>query len=151
MILLRTWTGIAAHYADRRFEWVMGGGAFAMGLALTFQPDMFDLAPHYGTLHRAADEPFYAVLFFLCAVFRLVALGVNGTFAGFRLSPHLRALAALLGALLWAFFSLSFMVSAARYGTTFGPIVAYGIAAMVELHNVGQAAAAVGAWTKGRR
>lgn len=151
MILLRTWSGIAAHWADRRFEWVMGGGAFAMGLALTLQPTMFDTAPHYGTVSRAAGEDLFAVLFFLCAIFRLVALGVNGTFAGFRLSPHLRAISALLGALLWAFFSLSFMVSAAHYGTSFGPIVAYGIAAMVELHNVGQAAAAVGAWTKGRR
>lgn len=151
MILIRAWEGIAAHWHTRRQEWTMGTAAFAMGAALAIQPDMFSRGDHYQAIDSMGDEWAFAALFFACALFRFVALGINGTFELFQYAPHLRALSSFLGALLWGWFSFTFLVTHLASDTALGPIVAYGTAAMVELGNVRSSSAALGAWFKERR
>lgn len=156
MLILRVWSGIRDHWPGRRPEWTLGAGALAMGLALTIQPYMFDLARHYATLDAWAAEWVFADLFLACGAFRLIALTINGTFDGFAYSPHLRVFGAIMGAFLWGAFSYSFLTA---YATTaglgslgeasLGPAVVYGILAAVEMTNVRTASMDVGALSKG--
>jgi hypothetical protein len=145
------WTGITEQWPGRRFEWLMGIGAIAIGVGLTVQPQMFDLARHYHTLEGWASEAVFAKLFFLCGVLRLVALTINGTFATFRYSPLILVLSSMAGAFLWGAFSYSFFTAYAQTAgqgpaleASVGPAIVYGLHCLAEVMNTGTAAEAMG-------
>lgn len=138
-VWMRVWPGIRSHLPARWPEWMMGGAALAMAAVLTAQPNMFDLAPHYGVIAGYASEEGCATAVLLAGAFRLLALGVNGTFESFRYSPHLRVAAALVGAMFWGLFTLGFVVSYEVAGTSLGPVVPWGILAVIETINAGRA------------
>ncbi|HCO90949.1 MAG TPA: hypothetical protein DIT40_08250 [Alphaproteobacteria bacterium] len=76
--------------------------AFMVGLALHFQPQLFDTSSAYGPAARWFEESTWALLFFVIVALRLVALIVNGTFAVFRWAPHIRLAVSILSAMAWS-------------------------------------------------
>ena len=147
-VWMRVWPGIRSHLPTRWPDWMMGAAALAMAAALTAQPAMFDLAPHYGVIASYASEEGCAMIVLLAGICRVLGLGVNGTFESFRFSPHLRALAAFVGAVFWGLFTLGFVVSYLVAGTSLGPIVPWGVLALIETINAGRASWEMGTYSR---
>lgn len=149
MILLRTVEGVHAHFPQRWTEWLMVIPALGIGVALEIQPDMFSLAPHYATLEQWASEETWKTIILTSALFRLAALVINGSFAWFRYTPHLRLLGAFVGGAIWSQFALSALMTFFAIGSSLGPVVSYGVLAILEFVNVFRASRALGAWARG--
>lgn len=149
MIWLRTIAGVRTHFPERWTEWLMVVPALGIGFALQVQPDMFDHAVHYDGLRRWAEESTWEAVILTSAVFRLLALFINGTFDWFRWTPHLRFLGAFAGGAIWSQFSLSALVMYFEAGSSLGPVMSYGTLAIVEGVNVFRSSRAVGRWAKG--
>ncbi len=152
MMLARIWIGVRDHWPGRKFEWLMGAVALGMGLALLVQPYMFELARHYRDLDSWADEGVFSDLFLMCGGFRLVALIINGTFSRFPYSPHLRAVSASMGVMMWGAFAYSFLHAfsittgmGSDVETSLGPAIVYGGLACAEALNVRTASQDIGA------
>ena len=74
----------------------------------------------------------------------LAALTINGTFQGFRFSPHLRFGASLLGIFFWSQWTLGFLLSWASFGGAPSAIVAYGTFCAMELANLTRSGSDIG-------
>jgi hypothetical protein len=107
-----------------------------MGLAFKLQPDMFLASPSFAQVAYWADQPTWAAIVLACAIVRLLALVVNGTFHAFRFSPHFRAAASLVGVLFWAQYCLGFVMTAIYSGGAWSAVVAYSSFVILELVNV---------------
>ena len=125
MIFLRRISkGIASHFDVRVSEWVMVIPCIGIGIALNLQRTMFETSPSFARLNEWMDEPQWALLAITCAILRVVALTVNGTFEAFRFSPHIRILAAFFSGWFWFQFMVGFALSAVYDGGSFsGPVV----------------------------
>jgi hypothetical protein len=124
MVWIRMAQGVKEHFPIRVSEWVMVWPAVGMWLAFQLQPDLFDTSPSYATMAKWADERLWGFICLLCAVIRLGALTVNGSFRQFPYSPHLRAGASLVGAVLWGQVCMSFADSFMDGGgTAWAPIM----------------------------
>lgn len=135
IIARRIADGIYAHFPIRFTEWIMIWPALGMGMALFFQTDMFTTSPSYETVGRWADEGTWSTAVLICAIVRLLALIVNGTFRSFRYSPHLRLLASVVGMLFWSQFTVGFL-SAALFGAgAWSGVVAYSTMLIMEFAN----------------
>lgn len=144
MIVLRITRGIAAHFPIRQGEWFMAWPALAMGAALIAQPDMFDTSPSFGTLAKWGSEALWACIVLSYALQRLASLTVNGTFEGFRYSPHLRALASFTGLAFWSQFCLGFLSSAIFGNGAWSAPIAYSTLAIFELANLYRSGSDIG-------
>lgn len=144
MIALRVARGITEHFPMRVTEWLMLFPAFAMGLALLMQTDMFQTSPSFLTLAQWADQPVWAFAVLLCAGARIMSLTINGTFSGFRFSPHMRAGASLIGVAFWSQYALGFLVSALYGGGSWSAPIMYSTAVLFELVNTYRSWADVG-------
>lgn len=136
MIALRMARGIRQHFTIRISEWIMIHPALGMWFALTAQPEMFKLSPSFSELQRWGTEEQWALVVLFCGLVRLLSLTINGTFDGFRYSPHLRLIAALVGIAFWSQFTLGFFVSAINDGGAYSSVVAYSTLCLAELANI---------------
>lgn len=136
MIVLRRIThGIYAHLPIRVTEWGMAWPALAMGLALKYQPDMFRTSPSFERLGAIATQETWAILVLICCLIRVVALTVNGTFAGFGYSPHMRLVASLAGLFFWSRYCLGFLDAALTNGGSWSAPAMYSTAVLFEVIN----------------
>lgn len=136
MIIVRRITdGISAHFPIRFTEWIMVWPTVFMGIALWLQADMFETAPSYHKVAQWADESTWATMVLICAVVRLLALVVNGTFHSFRYSPHFRLVASLVGMAFWSQFTVGFLNAAVFYGGSWSEVVAYSTMLVMEFAN----------------
>lgn len=136
MIVLRVVTGIRSHWHIRATEWLMIYPAVGMGAALIYQPDMFNTSPSFEYVADWMSQPQWALLALICALVRLVALTINGTFAGFGYSPHMRAVASFAGVFFWSQFCLGLLTAAWYGGGAWSGPVMYSMACLAELLNV---------------
>lgn len=136
MIILRRIThGIYTHLPIRVTEWGMAYPALTMGLALKYQSDMFDTSPSFARLAAIASQDTWAAFVLTCCLLRVIALTVNGTFAGFGLSPHMRLVASLACLFFWSRYCLGFLDAAlSGYGSWSAPS-AYSAFVFFELIN----------------
>ena len=107
--------GIRDHFEARFIEWIMAGTATYWGWTVA-QPSVawVNTAAWAGML-RIAPEDTWGVLCMVAGGFWLVALAVNGTFAGTfyaRHSPKVRGVAAIGSAVVW--FQVVISVSAVQ-------------------------------------
>ena len=135
MIIQQIRTGIRAHWHIRLSEWIMVYPAALMGAALLLQPAMFSTSPSFDTVAGWGPQARWSVFVLACAVVRLVALVVNGTFESFRYSPHLRLLASVAGIAFWSQFTLGFITSAWFDGGAWSGPIAYSTLCLCELAN----------------
>ena len=136
IVVRRIHEGVLAHLPIRISEWLMAYPAACMGLALMMQPTMFATSPSFGAIERLGDEAFWTTLVLLCAVVRLIALTVNGTFENFKYSPHLRLAASAVGIAFWSQFTLGFLMSALFEHGAWSAVVAYSTFCLAELANI---------------
>ncbi len=148
MVFLRITRGIAAHFPIRLTEWLMAWPALAMGAVLILQPDMFGTSPSFATIAKWGSEALWACVVLACALLRLVALTVNGTFARFPYSPHLRALASITGLAFWSQYGLGFLAAAIFGDGAWSAPVAYSTLALAELANLYRSGSDIGRASK---
>lgn len=135
MALLRITRGIANHFHIRLTEWAMLWPCFLMGAVLIFQDDMFSLSPSFSTLAQWYSEDAWAMIVLACAAIRMVALIVNGTFDGFKYSPHMRATASLVSLFFWSQFCLGFLVAWVTGVGALSAVAAYSTFILLEVIN----------------
>ncbi|MBC24414.1 MAG: hypothetical protein CMJ32_10935 [Phycisphaerae bacterium] len=107
-----------------------------MGFALNVQRDMFDTSPSFAKLAGWLDEPEWAFLALICAIVRLAALTVNGTFASFPYSPHIRIAASFLSGWFWFQFTAGFASAALAGSGAWSAVCAYSTLLILEAVNV---------------
>ena len=136
MIVARVVSGVSSHFQIRLSEWVMIFPTTGMGVALMGQPAMFSTSPSFAGVAHVMAQDRWAFLVLLCAVARLVALTVNGTFSRFRFSPHIRAVASFVGVAFWGAFASGFFQSAMAGVGAWSAVVAYSTFVIMEMANV---------------
>lgn len=109
MLILRMIDGIQSHFKARMTEWIMAFPTGATAFGFMVQPDMFSQSRGYSFIAAWASEQVWMWLILICFCLRMVALVVNGTFEGFRLSPHMRVAASVICFNFWAWFSGGFL------------------------------------------
>ncbi|ACA18471.1 hypothetical protein M446_4113 [Methylobacterium sp. 4-46] len=105
--LLRFLVGIWGHFRLRATEWFAAALLLQLGWTFGTPPDIFPCQPTWALLARLAPEGTWGALMLAVAGLRIAALTVNGTYRGFRFSPHIRALTAFLACGLWLQVTLS--------------------------------------------
>ena len=136
MLVVRVMTGIRSHWHIRATEWLMTYPAVGMGVALLYQPDMFESSRSFEYVADWMTQQQWSVFALTCALVRIFSLTVNGTFAGFRYSPHLRAAASFAGVFFWSQFSLGLLYAALYGGGAWSGPVMYSMACLAELLNI---------------
>lgn len=140
--------GIRSHFQIRLTEWVMLYPAVFMAMALLLQPNMFETSKSYNVIAGWAQEGVWAIVVLLCAVIRLSALVVNGTFENFRFSPHLRLSAAVVSIIFWSQFTLGFLSAALFHGGAWSAPIIYSTVCLLELVNIYRTSADIGATSR---
>lgn len=135
LIVRRITHGIVGHFPIRISEWTMIYPTIGMGLALKEQPDMFTTSQSFATIQNIASEMTLSVIVLICALIRLIALVVNGTFQGFGISPHLRLFASMVGLVFWSQFALGFLDAALFKGGAWSAVIAYSTFVIFEYVN----------------
>ena len=111
--------------------WAAGG----MGLVLRYQPDLFEVSPSFSRLAEIATQHTWSMIVLLCCALRVIGLTVNGTFAGFGYSPHLRLVSSLACLFFWSRYALGFLQAALEYGGSWSAPIAYSTFVLFEIIN----------------
>jgi len=136
MAIARIRTGIRSHFQARMTEWLMLFPSVTHGIVFLSQPNLFDVSPSFDGLERYATQEMWGVVVLMCAIVRLAALMVNGTFETFRYSPHMRLAASIVGCLFWMTYDLGFLTAALFSGGSWTAIAAITSFVLFECVNV---------------
>lgn len=110
-MFIRIVTGIQTHFPDRALEWLCAANIVYWGARLTAPTDAWTNAAAWEfMLSWGLSENQWGWVFVLIGAVRLLALVINGTFAGTwyaAASPWVRATTAGAGAVVWFMVFLS--------------------------------------------
>lgn len=115
MMFIRIVTGIRDHFEERKLEWVMATTATFWGWNVALPDQAWTNPAAWAGMLRIAPEDTWGILSMLAGGFWLIALAVNGTFAGTlyaKYSPWVRGLAAAGSAVFW--FEVVLSITATR-------------------------------------
>lgn len=115
----RLYLGIHNHFPSRRSEWVLACIMVAWGYILIQPSTTFTSSNSWSQMAALMDESTWGKLAIWVGMLRLLALIINGTFAGTwygRYSPHVRSFAAFVSTFVW--FQISFGLWASDVATT---------------------------------
>jgi hypothetical protein len=138
--LVRFWSGITAHFRTRVTEWFAAALLIQLGVTFYLPPEVFPVQPSWAVLAQIAPEETWGIVMLAIGALRVGALTINGTYQGFRWSPHIRALTAFLSCGVWLQVVMSLWLSPVP-GTGLGT---YRLILCLELWNVWRAALDVG-------
>lgn len=144
MIALRIIRGVKKHAHIRMTEWCMTFPAILMWIGLNIQPSMFSVSPSFTALARYANINTWATFLLVCIIIRLAALTINGTFEGFKLSPHFRLAASIAALIFWSQFTLGFITAYLNAEGAFSAIAAYLSFCLFELVNIYRSSGDIG-------
>lgn len=137
MIIVRDiFSGIQHHFKARVTEWIMAFPTGAMALGLSLDPNMFSHTPSYNAVTQWASGWTWMWVILFCFFARMGALVVNGTFRGFRHSPHLRVIASFTCFNFWAWLSYGFLTAFIFHGGSFPVVPATISLCMIEGLNI---------------
>ncbi len=139
VILVRIYRGVKDHLNIRWSEWLMLYPTFGMWIALNLDPHMFDKSASFAYLRTYFDEGTWALILGFAGLVRVFALLINGTFKGFGISPHLRALAALIGVAIWSRYSMGLVLAAVHSDGALSGVVAWSPMVIIEVINLHRA------------
>lgn len=148
MITLRLARGVASHFQIRLTEWLLLWPSAGMGVVLLWQKDLFEVSPSFSQLANWGDQYVWACVVLACAVVRVAALIVNGTFDSFRYSPHIRAGASLIAMFFWSQFCLGFLIAAMTGEGAWTAVPAYSTFILAELANLFRSGSDIGRLTR---
>lgn len=143
MIAVRVASGVKNHFHIRATEWGMLFPSVWMGVALIYQHNMFSTSPSFRILAGWAPEQIWALFVLVCALVRVIALVVNGTFQGFGISPHLRLMASIVGICFWSQYTLGFIVAATTGNGAWSAPIVYMTLCLFEILNITRSSADV--------
>lgn len=112
-VVLRIGYGISDHFKLRVAEWFATLLLLQFGLIILTTPDVFATSPGFRVMAQWADDTTWGIACLAIGGAHFAALTVNGTFRGFRFSPHIRALACALACYLWLQITLGIYLSGA--------------------------------------
>ena len=141
LILLRLAGGITNHFKLRVAEWFATALLLQFGLILYGPEQVFPNSPNLAVMAQWASEQTWGAICLGVGGVHLAALTVNGTFPGFRFSPHIRAVASFLACFLWFQITLAIFMSGIG-GTGLGT---YRLVLALEIWNVVRACVDIGA------
>ncbi|WP_043827925.1 hypothetical protein [Cereibacter sphaeroides] len=107
-----------------------------IGWLLYLDDALFLTSPSFKAVSRYGDEVAWCIVIMICAICRLAALLINGTFREFPYSPAIRLAASLIAMAFWFLFTLGILVAYLSDGGSPTGIVAYGTFMALELRNI---------------
>lgn len=110
MMFLRIVTGIREHFDARVIEWGMGSFILYYGFGLAGPANGWTVPAAWAGMLQYLPENGWGLVCIALGVARLLALGINGTFAGTiysRFSPTVRGICAIASATFWFMVILS--------------------------------------------
>lgn len=110
----RVVNGCTHNFSLRVADWTLSSMLLVFGAILLGPEDTFKTGSAYAYLAKIAAENVWGWACVSIAVLRLFALLVNGTFQGFRWSPHVRFGCALATCFIWFQISLGMGLAAVR-------------------------------------
>jgi hypothetical protein len=146
-MIARFWAGITGHFRLRATEWFAAVVLLQIGKTLYLPPAAFPVSESWRVMAAQMSEESWGILFLAIGGLRFAALAVNGTFAAFQFSPHIRFATAFMAAGLWTQVVMS-MYEAAPNGVGWGHFALF---IALELYNLWRAAADTGTVERLRR
>lgn len=140
-IILRIGRGVTEHFKLRVAEWFATALLLQFGLILYGPDEVFPHSPNLSVMAQWASEQTWGLLCLGTGAIHLLALTINGTFRGFRWSPHIRATASFMACFLWFQITLAIFMSGVG-GTGLGT---YRLVLALEIWNVIRACVDIGA------
>ncbi|AWN35699.1 hypothetical protein [Methylobacterium radiodurans] len=107
----RLWRGVIGHFRLRFPEWWAMGELLLFGWTLYSAVPVFAVSPNMTVMAAWMSEETWGECFLAVAAIRFAALAVNGTFRGFRFSPHIRAASSFVAIFLWLQVSWAMLLS----------------------------------------
>ena len=93
-------------FRERIPEWITSIALIVWGMILLGEtPALWDMQ-YFSALSNIASQKTWASITIIAGVFRVIALGINGAW---RPTAHMRAIGALMGALVWAAIIISYL------------------------------------------
>lgn len=136
IVVRRIWEGTRDHFQVRATEWIMVVPLLGIGWLMYLDDDLFQSSQSFSVIGRYGDETTWCIVIMLCAINRLLALLINGTFDGFQYSPAIRLFASLVAMTFWFMFAMGIFVAYMYNGGAPTGIVAYGTFVVIELRNI---------------
>lgn len=115
MVIVRIARGISDHFPARASEWALAGMLFNLGVVFGQPERTFERVPSLAGLAVLFSEQTWAWGLLVVGAVRIIALGINGTFAHTaygRLSPHVRAALAFVSCFFWLSITIGLNISA---------------------------------------
>ena len=140
MIIVKMARGITEHFPARASEWALGVVLFNWGIILLSPTPTFESSPAFAALERWASETTWGYACLMMGLLRLFALIINGSFHGFKYSPHIRSLMAFFSGFFWCSISLGLLQ--ANVSTT--GLAVYPVLLLLDIYNVYRAAGDAG-------
>lgn len=125
------------HFPTRATEWITAAGLTSWGSSLLSNHGAFAGNPSFAIMAYMGDEQTWGSAALFVGVVHLIALFVNGSFEGFRYSPHLRTMTSGLACFVWCTVWVGLLHS------TTGK-VAYAMILAIEINNCWRAAGDIG-------
>jgi hypothetical protein len=127
-----------AHCRNRLFEWTMTAALLGLGVHLLIWPDAMR-ASSFRILLSAVGSDYLTAFYLFVGCFRAAALWLNGNWP--RWGPQVRALGALLGAVVWLQMDIALAQLAPAVGIPPSPgIPVYSALFLAELYSTYRAA-----------
>lgn len=136
-IVVRIVDGVGHHFPVRSLEWCFSFFLFGWGVICMLRPDLFYRSAAFSDILRTMPQSVWSSLCMFIGAGRVIALLVNGTFAGTlysRFSPHVRAGFGILSCFFWFTISLSLISNEVTPGLAIYPVIM-----LFEIINVGRA------------
>lgn len=131
MIVVRLADGIKEHFPARASEWALALILVNWGYVLLLPGDSFIRSGN--TLGSFMTESMWGWACLFMGFSRLIALFVNGTFKGFRHSPHVRAIMSFLSCGFW------FMITIGLMQTSSTGLAVYPVLLLLDYYNAARA------------
>lgn len=136
IVVRRIWDGTLSHFPIRATEWIMAIPLVGIGWALYLDDQLFSRTPSFAKLAEYGDETAWCIVIMACAICRLLALLINGTFHGFTHSPTIRLGASLIAMTFWSLFTIGVAVAFFTQQGAVTGVIAYGTFMVIELRNI---------------
>lgn len=140
MIVVSIVKGIADHFPKRVTNWMLSGMLANIGFVLINRPGLFYEQPTYAFMVRLGSSDQWGVACVVLGGLRLMALVVNGTFAGFRWSAHCRSVLSSVTCLVW----LQLVLGCQLEGSTGLGVAVYPFLLFLEIYDAFSAAQEAG-------
>lgn len=110
-VSIRLALGVTNHFRTRCMEWFTAILMFQFGWILYSSTPVFQNQPSFRYMENWMSEETWGLTCMALGLIHLIALSVNGTFTGFKYSPHIRAVSSFIACYMWFQIMLAIFLS----------------------------------------